>query len=177
MVRDAGTCAAAVPASIAAPSASHPLKRCLCAMFLILASRRLPYSIACKGPYLNLASSSPIRTLPLLGTTRTWLACLARLYRDGTPSGTDSNGQEPRGHGTKREQGMKAALLILLFPVRYCPGLCSYGVIGVVIPRSVNTFGFFSSTASKLWHAAQSCVIAVPFCAVWSPSWQRKQPG
>ena len=48
---------------------------------------------------------------------------------------------------------------------------------GAVMPRSCSTFGLASSTASRLWQAAQSWVIDVPSFAEWSPSWQRKQPG
>ena len=31
--------------------------------------------------------------------------------------------------------------------------------------------------ASRLWQALQSCVMELPFLALWPPSWQRKQPG
>ncbi len=44
-------------------------------------------------------------------------------------------------------------------------------------PISLNSLGLDSSTARRLWHAAQSLVMVLPSLEVWLPSWQRKQPG
>jgi hypothetical protein len=173
MVRDAGTCPAAIPASIAAPSASHPLKRCLCAMFLILASRRLPLLNCLQRTLRQSCVLEPHSHPTTFGDNANLAGLFGPIVSRRLTTGTDSERT-----GTKRTRDQRAIECFLL-PWSLVPIPCSasYGVIGVVIPRSVSTFGFFSSTASRLWHAAQSCVIAVPFCAMWSPSWQRKQPG
>ena len=40
------------------------------------------------------------------------------------------------------------------------------GALASVIPRSVSTLGFASSSASMLWQALQSCVMTAPLFAV-----------